>query len=72
MRMTFSLPDDLAQKFLATVPNRERSMTVAKLLEQELSQRENKLAAACHAANEDESLNAEIAEWQAFDEELTD
>jgi hypothetical protein len=72
--MTFSLPDSLAQRFLASVPFRERSATVAKLLEKEVAKREKALEAACHAANADEALNADIDEWQAFDdpEELAD
>lgn len=74
MRMTFSLPDALAQRFLANVPFRERSATIAKLLEKELARREKALEAACRAANADEALNVDIVEWQAFDdpEELAD
>jgi hypothetical protein len=72
--MTFSLPDSLAQRFLAWAPFRERSATIAKLLERELARCEKALEAACHAANADEALNADTAEWQVFDdpEELAD
>jgi len=70
MRMTFSLPDPLAQRLLASIPPRQRSATVAKLLEKELSDQEHELEAACLAANEDEALNREIDEWQAFDDDL--
>ena len=66
--MTFSLPDALAQRFLASVPSRERSATIAKLLEVELAKRDHALEAACHAANADAALTAEIAEWQAFED----
>jgi hypothetical protein len=37
MRITIFLPDQLASRFLALVPNRERSATIARLLEQELA-----------------------------------
>jgi hypothetical protein len=50
MRITISLPDQLASRFLALVPNRERSATIAWLLEQELTQRESALTQACLAA----------------------
>lgn len=69
MRMTFSLPDSLAQRFLASIPPRKRSSTVAKLLEKELADQEHDLEAACRAANADEALNEEIAEWQAFEDD---
>lgn len=70
MRMTFSLPDSLAQRFLASIPPRRRSATVARLLEKELADQEHELEAACHAANADEALNEEIAEWQAFEDDV--
>jgi metal-responsive CopG/Arc/MetJ family transcriptional regulator len=70
MRMTFSLPESLAQRFLASIPPRKRSATVAKLLEKELDEQEHELEAACHAANADEALNEEIAEWQAFEDDM--
>jgi hypothetical protein len=66
--MTFSLPDALVQRFLVSVPFRERSATVAKLLEKEVAQREHALEAACRAANADEALHADMADWQAFDD----
>lgn len=47
---------------------RERSSTVARLLEKELAEREKALQAACLAANEDDALASEIEEWQAFDD----
>jgi hypothetical protein len=68
MRMTFSLPDALARRFLAGVPFRERSATIAKLLEKELAKRDKALEAACRAANADKALNADIDDWQAFDD----
>ncbi|MBY0354555.1 MAG: hypothetical protein K2Q12_02370 [Rickettsiales bacterium] len=69
MRITLSLPDPLARQFLAVIPNRERSATVARLLEQELKLRQSALEAACLAANADTVLQAETQEWQAFDDQ---
>ena len=69
MRITLSLPDHLAARFLAAIPSRRRSATVAKLLERELSNHESELERACRAANADAALAAEIEEWQAFDDD---
>jgi metal-responsive CopG/Arc/MetJ family transcriptional regulator len=68
MRITVSLPDALAGRFLSAVPSRRRSATVARLLEEELARRAKGLEQACLAANADQALNAEILEWQAFDD----
>jgi len=69
MRVTLSLPDELARKFQATVPPRQRSQTVARLLESELAKIDQSLADACLAANQDENLNQEIDDWQSFEDE---
>ena len=63
MRMTSSLPDQLASRFLTLGPNRERSVTIARLLEQEFAQRESALEQACLAANADPVLANEIEAW---------
>ena len=68
MRVTLSLPDSLAERFLALVPNRERSATVARLLEKELARRERELEEACRTANADSVLAEEVASWQSFDD----
>ncbi len=68
MRITLSIPDAVARRFLAVVPRRHRSATVARLLEQELSRHEDRLESACLAANADPALAAEVEEWQAFDD----
>ena len=70
MRITLSLPDHLAARFLAAVPRRRRSATVAKLLQRELATHESQLERSCHAANADAALAAEIEEWQSFDDDL--
>jgi hypothetical protein len=68
MRITLSLPDHIAARFLAAVPSRRRSATVARLLERELATHESQLERACHAANSDQALAAEVDEWQSFDD----
>lgn len=68
MRITLSIPDNVAHRFQAAVPARQRSRLVTRLLEQELSERDDTLAAACRAANRDKVLQREIDEWQSFDD----
>jgi metal-responsive CopG/Arc/MetJ family transcriptional regulator len=68
MRITLSLPDSVARRFQAAVPPRQRSRLVTRLIEEELSKRDDSLAAACRAANRDKALQREIDEWQAFDD----
>lgn len=68
MRITLSIPDDLAHRFQAAVPARQRSRLVTRLLQEELQERDNSLAAACRAANRDQALEQEIEEWQAFED----
>lgn len=68
MRMTLSIPDAVAHRFQAAVPARQRSRLVTRLLEKELAERDNALAAACRAANQDRALVREIDEWQAFED----
>jgi hypothetical protein len=48
MRIAISLPDQLASRFFALVPNRECSATIARLLEQEFAQRESALLRSPH------------------------
>ncbi|WP_198145984.1 hypothetical protein [Desulfonatronovibrio magnus] len=68
MRITLSIPDEVAHRFQAAVPARQRSRLVTRLLEQELKDRDSSLAAACRAANRDKALEQEIDEWQAFED----
>ncbi len=68
MRITLSIPDSVARRFRAAVPARQRSRLVTRLLELELSKRDDALALACHAANSDKALEREIDEWQSFDD----
>jgi len=70
MRITLSIPDPIARRFQSTVPARQRSRLVARLLEQELTERDASLAAACRAANRDKALEREIDEWQSFDDQV--
>ena len=71
MRITLSIPDAIAHRFQATVPPRQRSRLVSRLLESSLASHENALAAACRAANKDRELEREIDDWQAGDTDFS-
>ena len=68
MRITLSIPDDVAHRFQVAIPPRQRSRLVTRLLEQALAKHNDSLAAACRAANRDKPLEREIGEWQTFDD----
>lgn len=68
MRITLSIPDEVAHRFQAAVPARQRSLLITRLIENELAERDGSLASACLAANLDQALSREIEEWQAFDD----
>jgi len=70
MRITLSIPDDVADRFRSAIPPRKRSGVIVRLIERELENRNKALASACVAANKDECLEKEIDEWQSFDDTL--
>jgi hypothetical protein len=70
MRMTLSVPDDVARRFQVAVPPRQRSRLVTRLLVETLSKRDHSLAAACRAANRDKALGREIESWQSFEDKV--
>lgn len=50
-KMTFTLPDQLADQFVKRVPARERSRYIAEALSEKLTKRERRLIRACEIAN---------------------
>jgi hypothetical protein len=70
MRITFHIPDETAQEFVALVPSRSRSKMVTKLIKEALDSKRDRIAKACRAANKDELSNKVINDWQGFDETI--
>jgi hypothetical protein len=64
-KMTFTLPEDLAEQFVYRVPARERSKYVARALNEELSI-DDRLANACRIASEDSDVRAIEREFDAI------
>jgi hypothetical protein len=63
MKVLISLPDELAARMQAVIPARQRSRIIAALLEEEIRRRERELYECALAVEQDEQLNAEMAEW---------
>lgn len=65
MKVLVSIPDSLYSRMTATIPPRQRSRLIAKLLEDEVTKREQELYHAALAVEQDEKLGAEMKEWDA-------
>ena len=63
MKVLVSIPDSLYSRMTATIPPRQRSKLIAKLLEDEVRKREQELYQAALAVEQDEDLGAEMKEW---------
>lgn len=64
MQILLHLPDDLAAKFKAAVPQGKRSSFIADLLEKALpSDEEDPLYLLALEVEQDEALNVEMRDW---------
>jgi hypothetical protein len=68
MKMTFEVPDELAARFRSAVPGGERSKLLCELIRERVSLREQELEAACLKANQLESVNEEMKDWERLNE----
>lgn len=71
-KMTFTLAEDLASRFVRRVAPRERSRYVAEAIAEKLAQREKQLMEACDAANSDTEVAAVVQDWQELPDEMTE
>lgn len=69
-KMTFTLPDDLADQFVKKVAARNRSRYLAEVLAQKLQERDRQLIRACEVANRDPEVQAIEKEFDAISEEF--
>jgi hypothetical protein len=70
--MTFTLPEDLAARFLRKVPARNRSGYLAEALAQKLAERDRRLVRACDVANHDPEVRAIEKEFASISSEITE
>ncbi|MEA2116416.1 MAG: hypothetical protein U9P36_13685 [Thermodesulfobacteriota bacterium] len=64
-KVLISLPDSLADRMRAVIPNRQRSKVLSNLLEKEIKKREEALYQCACDVEADEALNKEMAHWDA-------
>ncbi len=70
--MTFTLPEELASRFVRRVPARDRSRYVADALAEKLAQREKRLIQACEIANNDPGVREIEEEFDALQDEIAE
>ena len=63
MKVLVSIPDSLYSRMKATIPSRQTSKLIARLLEDEVEKREQELYRAALAVEQDEELGAEMRDW---------
>ncbi len=62
-KVMFSFPDQLVARMKAAIPQRERSKVLARLLENEISKREQSLFLCAKELEESKGLKEEMAAW---------
>jgi ubiquinone biosynthesis protein UbiJ len=71
-KMTFTLPEDIAGKFVRRVPARDRSRYVAAALAEKLTEADQQLVRACEIANQDPEVVAIEQEFDSLPSEMTE
>jgi hypothetical protein len=71
-KMTFTLPEDIATKFVRRVPARDRSRYVAAALTEKLTAADRELARACEIANQDPEIAAIEHELDSLPSEIAE
>lgn len=62
-KVLVSIPNQLVIRMRAAIPARQRSKTIAKLIEKEVLKREQALYECAAAIEKDSALNEEMEEW---------
>jgi hypothetical protein len=63
VKVLVSVSDELYARMQAMIPARQRSKVVARLLEEEVRRREQELYECALAVEQDDQLQAEMADW---------
>jgi metal-responsive CopG/Arc/MetJ family transcriptional regulator len=71
-KMTFTLPEELAARFVKRVGARDRSRYVAAALAEKLSQREKRLIRACEIVNADPAVREIEEEYDTLNDEIAE
>lgn len=62
-KVLVSLPDQLVARMRVTIPDRQRSKVIARLIEKEVTKREHALYECALAVEKDDGLRREMKEW---------
>ena len=65
-KMTFTVPEEIADQFMKRVPAQKRSSYVAEAIADKLNERDRQLVRACEAANKDPDVLAIEKEMDAL------
>jgi ubiquinone biosynthesis protein UbiJ len=68
--MTFTLPSDLADRFVKSVAARQRSRYLAQAIAEKLQERDLTLVRACEVANRNLEVRAIEKEFDAIPDEI--
>lgn len=69
-KVTFTLPEEVAEQLLRRVPSRDRSRYVTEAIVDKLHDREKRLILACEVANAAPEVLAIEREWDALSDEI--
>lgn len=64
-KVLISMPDQLAARFKSIIPARQRSKTIAQLIEKEIERREKALYECAVAVENNAALHDEMKDWDA-------
>lgn len=62
-KVLISIPDKIAQRMRAAIPQRQRSKVIVHLIEKEIERREKALYECALAVEADAALNEEMKDW---------
>jgi hypothetical protein len=62
-KVLISIPDDIAVRMKAAIPQRQRSKVIVHLIEMEINKREKALYECAVAVENDAVLNDEMKDW---------
>ncbi|KTD33222.1 hypothetical protein Lnau_2870 [Legionella nautarum] len=62
-KVLISIPDEIASRMRAAIPQRQRSKVIAHLIEKEVERREKALYQCALAVENDHDLKEEMSDW---------
>ncbi|HEL9664344.1 TPA: hypothetical protein U0P94_003163, partial [Legionella pneumophila] len=62
-KVLISIPDQIASRMRAAIPQRQRSKVIAHLIEKEVERREKALYQCALAVENDQDLKEEMEDW---------